>query len=136
MGTDDVADANLETIRRLYEAFARVDIETIAGIVSDEVVITQTPELPWGGTFHGHAGLLEFFGTLTGTIASVVTTERMFAAGDRVVQLGRTAGTVVATGAAFDVAEVHVWTLRDGLGVRFEAYIDTPTMLEALAVDR
>jgi ketosteroid isomerase-like protein len=48
------------------------------------------------------------------------------------VQTGRTRGTVVANGAAFDVPEVHVWERRAGKVVRFEAYIDTPAMLEAL----
>jgi ketosteroid isomerase-like protein len=51
------------------------------------------------------------------------------------VQIGRTAGTVVATGAPFDVAETHVWTVRDGRAVRFRAYVDTPAMLDALAAD-
>jgi uncharacterized protein len=38
----------------------------------------------------------------------------------------------VANGAPFDVAEAHVWELRNGKVVRFRAYIDTPAMLEAL----
>lgn len=33
----------------------------------------------------------------------------------------------------FDIAEVHVFELRDGRIVRFTAYIDTPAMLDALA---
>ena len=45
---------------------------------------------------------------------------------------GKTAGTVNATGAAFDVDELHLLTVRDGKVVRFEAYIDTPAMLAAL----
>ncbi|HEY3724801.1 MAG TPA: hypothetical protein VGN59_15720 [Acidimicrobiia bacterium] len=51
---------------------------------------------------------------------------------DRVVQRGRTAGTVRASGSTFDVAEVHVWTLRDGRVVAAELFIDTPAMLAAL----
>ena len=41
-------------------------------------------------------------------------------------------GTVVATGAPFDVAEVHRWTIRDGKAVAAHFAIDTPAMLEAL----
>ena len=48
------------------------------------------------------------------------------------MQVGRTAGTVNATGVEFDVDEVHVLTLRDGKVVRFAATIDTPAMLDAL----
>ena len=46
----------------------------------------------------------------------------MFAAGDQVAQFGSTAaGTVNATGVAFDVHEVHVLTLRDDKIARFAA---------------
>jgi uncharacterized protein len=40
---------------------------------------------------------------------------------------------VRATGASFDVPEVHVWELCDGKVVRYQSYIDTPAMLEALS---
>jgi ketosteroid isomerase-like protein len=32
----------------------------------------------------------------------------------------------------FDVAETHLFELRDGKIIRFEVYIDTPAMLDAL----
>jgi ketosteroid isomerase-like protein len=123
---------NVALVRRLYEAMAAADFETIVAIVDPDVVITQTPELPWGGEFHGHAGLAEFAGKLTDTIRSRVTHHAVFAAGERVVQVGKTAGTVNATGASFDIDEVHVHTMRDGKIVRFEAHIDTPAMLAVL----
>src|SRR3546814_9621077 len=55
--------------------------------------------------------------------------ERMIDAGDRVVVVGRTHGTVNANGAPFDIPVVHVWTLHEGRAAAFEAYIDTPAML-------
>jgi ketosteroid isomerase-like protein len=126
---------NVALIERLYLAFEAVDLEAIAAVISPDVEIRQTDELPWGGEFHGHDGLLQFFGLLRDTITSSVTTQVVFAAGDDVVQVGRTAGTVNATGAPFDVDEVHVFTVRDGQVVRFEARIDTPAMLQALRAD-
>jgi ketosteroid isomerase-like protein len=39
---------------------------------------------------------------------------------------------VNASGASFDVDEVHILTVRDRRVVRFEAHIDTPAMLAAL----
>ena len=98
-------------------------------------MITQDPALPWGGRHVGHEGFATFGATLTGTIDSVVTTDAMFAADDEVVQVGRTRGTVVATGAPFDVAEVHRWTIRDGRAVAAHFAIDTSAMLAALAAD-
>ena len=48
--------------------------------------------------------------------------------------LGRTRGRPRRGRVAFDVAVAHVWTVRDGQISRFEAYIDTPAMREALGL--
>ena len=125
---------NVRLVRRLYEAMAAKDVEALMELFGEDVVVEQTPELPWGGYFTGHEGLGQFFLTLIGTITSQVTVSPMFAAGDVVVQVGRTAGTVNATGRPFDVDEVHLLTIADGKVVRFEAHIDTPAMLAALEV--
>lgn len=61
--------------------------------------------------------------------------ERVYEAGDHVVQIGRTRGTVNATGVEFDVAEAHIWEVRDGKAISMRAYIDTPAMLQALSAD-
>jgi ketosteroid isomerase-like protein len=126
------ADANLETIRRVYEAMKARDASALQELFAPESSIWQTPELPWGGSYEGHDGAFTFFLTLVEHIRSEVTTENLYAAGDHVVQTGRTRGTVVANGATFDVPEVHLWELRDGKVVRFEVYIDTPAMRTAL----
>ena len=124
---------HVELVLRLYDAFAAVDLDAILEIVGPEIHISQTDQLPWGGEYDGYEGLATFFGRLRDAITSQVTPHAVYAAGaDRVVQAGKTAGTVNATGAAFDVDELHLLTVRDGKVVRFEAYIDTPAMLAAL----
>ncbi len=92
----------------------------------------QASEIPWGGRYEGHAEAAAFFGKLTRTITSAVTLDRFVDAGDQVVAIGHTRGTVNDTGKAFDVPVAHVWTLRDGVVTRIEYYIDDPTMLAAL----
>lgn len=119
-------------IQDLYAAFLARDVPKIVGLVHGSVVVTQTELLPWGGRYDGLLGLQSFFAKLTQAITSEVALERLFEAGDRVVAIGRTHGTVNATGAPFDVAIAHVWTLRDNRVAAFEAYIDTPAMLAAL----
>jgi uncharacterized protein len=126
---------NTELIARTYRAMAEGDLETMLAIVDPSITIWQTEALPWGGRYEGIDGFAEFFGKLRGTITSKVAVEQIFGAGDHVVEVGRTRGTVNATGAEFDVAEVHVWELRDGKAVSFRAYIDTPAMLAALETD-
>jgi ketosteroid isomerase-like protein len=130
MGTGEQDTA---VVRAVYEAFGRGDVAAIMALVAPDATVQQSPAVPWGGTYTGHAGLGEFLTALTGHLDSRPETERLFADGDgHVVQVGRTRGTVRATGAGFDVAEVHVWTVRDGLVQRYEAYLDTPAMRAAL----
>jgi hypothetical protein len=129
--TDPRADTAV--VAEVYAAFGRGDLARIAELFADDGVITQSPALPWGGTHTGPQGLATFLGTLTEHLESAPVTERLFADGaGRVVQVGRTRGTVRASGAAFDVPEVHVWTVAGGRVRRFEAYLDTPALREAL----
>jgi uncharacterized protein len=109
-----VPDDNIATIRRLYDALKARDANVIQEVFASDVTIRQSPELPWGGEHEGHDGAFTFFLTLVEHIESQVTTESLFAAGDHVVQTGRTRGTIRANGASFDIPEVHVWELRDG----------------------
>jgi ketosteroid isomerase-like protein len=88
--------------------------------------------LPWGGRHQGLDGVATFGALLAGTVQSVVTSDELFEAGDRVIQYGHSRGTVLSTGAAFDMPEVHVWTLREGRVTAAEFYVDTPAMLRAL----
>jgi uncharacterized protein len=54
-------------------------------------------------------------------------------AGDRVVAIGRTRGTLTGNGQAFDVPVAHAWQIRDGLAVHALFMIDDPAVLAALA---
>jgi ketosteroid isomerase-like protein len=127
-----VSDANLQVVQNVYDAFALRDPITIQANFSEDVVVRQFGDVPWGGEYHGHEGMLTFLLKLVENIDSEVTLLERFAAGDKVVQTGRTRGKVKANGNPFDIPIVHVWTIRDGLAIRYEAYIDVPGMQKAL----
>ena len=124
---------NIDVIERVYEAMKKRDAGVMQELFAEDIHVWQSPDLPWGGDYEARDGAFTFFLNLVEHIHSQVTTESLFAAGNHVVQTGRTRGTVVANGAPFDIPEVHVWELRDGKVVEFRAYIDTPAMLEALS---
>ena len=121
-----------DTVRKIYEAMAARDVEWLLGVIAEDCVVTQDPALPWGGRYVGPGGFADFALVLTGTIDSAVTIDGVFEADGDVIQVGRTRGTVVATGVPFDLPEVHRWTLRDGRAVAAHFSIDTPAMLAAL----
>ncbi len=127
--------SDLEVVKQVYAAMADRDITALVELVDPQCVITQDPRLPWGGRFVGHDGLAAFAAALTGAIASAVTTDALFEADGDVIQYGRTRGTTIATGRAFDIAEVHRWTVRDGRAVAAHFSIDTTAMLDVLAED-
>lgn len=126
--------SNTEIVQELYDAFGRRDIPKVFGLLSADVEIVQSEELPWGGCYEGHDGARRFFGRLGSTINSTLEIERLISSGDEVVAVGWTRGTVNANGASYRVPITHVWKIRDGLVAQGQFFIDNPTMLEALAV--
>jgi ketosteroid isomerase-like protein len=124
---------NVEIIQQLYAAFFRQDAATILALTAPDIQIEQSSELPWGGSFRGHAGLQEFFTRLRAHLENrALPIERYLDAGNHVVAIGRTQGLVRVNGKTFDVPLVHVWEVREGKAVSFRPFIDHPTMRECL----
>ena len=73
-----------------------------------------------------------FLQKLTSAIESKFKADQFVDSGDQVVAVGYTRGVARATGKEFEVPAVHVWTLKNGKVLRFDAYIDNPRMIAAL----
>ena len=123
---------NIEIVTQIYEAFARQDLEGLLTLADPDCIVTQDPSLPWGGHHIGHAGVTAFALAIIGSTDSAITVEALFEADGQVIQSGRSKGTVRANGNAFDIPEVHIWTLKAGKVVAAHFAIDTPAMLTAL----
>lgn len=130
--SDPTPRPHVEVVRQTYDALARRDIPAAFSRFAADVEFVQSEEVPWGGTYHGIEGAQAFFARLTGAVTSVVTVDRFIDAGDSVVAIGWTRGTVNATGRRFDVPIAHVWTVTDGQVVRVRFFIDNPTMQASL----
>ena len=128
--------SDIEVVQGIYQAMAARDTVRLFELIDEGCVVTQDERLPWGGRHVGHDGFANFGLTLTATIDSAVTTTAVFEADGDVIQCGWTRGAVVASGAEFDIPEVHRWTIRNGKAVAAHFSIDTPAMLEALAAAR
>lgn len=124
---------NALLVQRIYDAFRRRDPAAALALCAPDLRIEQSTEVPWGGRFVGHDGALRFFAGLGRALSSAVTFERFVDAGDHVVAIGRTRGTLTGNGQTFDVPIAHVWQLQDGRAVHARFLIDNPTMLAALA---
>ena len=124
--------SDIEVVERVYAAFVANDLEGLLDLADEECVILQDPALPWGGRHVGRDGITGFALALVGTIESTLSTDALFESDGHVVQSGRSRGVVRATGMAFDLAEVHVWTVKDGRIVSGQFLSDTAGMLQAL----
>jgi len=60
-----------------------------------------------------------------------MTMKKFFEVGSHVIVVGRYQGRVKTTGKELDAPTAHIWTLRNGKAVRFEAYHDGAKWLEA-----
>jgi ketosteroid isomerase-like protein len=125
-----------QIVQELYDAFARRDFLEVFGLLSPDIEILQSQELPWGGLYRGHDGARQLFAKLGSHINSTLDIERLIDAEEHVVAIGWTHGTVNATGASYRVPFAHVWRVRDGLVIQTQFFIDNQNMLEALRRDR
>lgn len=128
-----MSEENVDTIRGIYDAFARGDIPAIIDQLADDVAWHSPETLPWGGDERGHEGVLAFFGRLGGAVDELVPDVRTFIdGGDHVTVLGTHHGRAKG-GAPFEAEWAMVWRLRDGKVVEFRDYVDTAAVLPAFA---
>ena len=55
-----VEERNVQIARQAIDAYNRGDHEAVLGFVADDAEVFSSPDLPNAGTFHGHAGYLEW----------------------------------------------------------------------------
>lgn len=124
---------NADLVRRIYDALTQRDVPAAMQLFAPNVEVVQSEEVPWGGVYRGHEGVMQFFAKLIEHITSAVEIERYIDAGEHVVAVGRSRGTINATGAPFDVPIAHVWTVQNGKATHVRYCIDHLTIHAALA---
>jgi ketosteroid isomerase-like protein len=117
----------------LFAAYERKDATAVAAPLEPAFAIVQPELLPWSRGYDGIEGFGRFVARLCGAVDSHVDVEEYAEFGANVLATGRTADTVRASQAASDVRIRHVRTVRDCRATGFEAFVDTPAMLAALA---
>jgi uncharacterized protein len=126
------AESDVAVVLAFYEAAARGDVDAILDLLDPEVVLRAPESLPWGGTFHGHEGVQEFFGKLAEEpVENRREVQEYLDAGDRIIVQLRLFGRAKGGDTETEVPEIHVWTVRNAKLVDLEAIFDTATALRA-----
>jgi ketosteroid isomerase-like protein len=118
-----MAEDNLGVIKGAYDAFGRGDIPAILETLSSDVEWNVPDVLPHRMHVRGRDGVVSFFERLGSLWEGLgLDLEDFVASGDRVCVIGKASGGYDGKQTGFGF--VHAWTLRDGVVVRFDEYVD------------
>ena len=128
---------NVETVGRLFQAWNAGDHEAVLSMYHDDIVMTPTPNWlaepgPWVGKEQVDRNQRDWAGAWQQIEARL---ERVEAAGDKVVCIGRWLSRGASSGVAGTAPIVTVFTLEDGLIRRFDWFEDPDEALRLAGVE-
>jgi ketosteroid isomerase-like protein len=128
-----MSEENVEVLRRGYAALAKGGVDQMLELTDPEFeLITPASLASEPGTFRGHDGVRAWFASFDGVMEGVQLEGRTFTAfGDRVLVETVLRARGRATGIDTEQRAFLVWTVRDGLVVRGEAFAEREDALEA-----
>ncbi|WP_235562837.1 nuclear transport factor 2 family protein [Brevundimonas sp. Root1423] len=131
--------ANQAVVEELYRAFAANDAPAIARVLDENVVWTEAEGGPYADR-NPYRGLSAVFDGVFGRIGVHfrdfrITPETFLPSGNRVVVLGRYAGTEIVTREPLDAQFAHVFTVANGKVTAFQQYTDTAGWIDAVTPD-
>ena len=131
------------TIRSLYEQLMgpgcmenAATVDVVPRFFAEDVEVFQMSAiLGTSGTFHGHRGVVEStLEVVRGFADPVFIPEEVGAQGDRVATAVLFRGTGRRSGVPVTLRAGHLFTLRDGLIVRFEVFEHPAAALGAVGI--
>jgi ketosteroid isomerase-like protein len=129
-------ERNIETLKKIYEAFGRGDLTALLAHVDKNVAWdfrVDDPVAPWLEPVRGHAGVTQFFQRVgAGLEIHTFEPRRMLASGDHVIVDVRIDETIRATGKRVVEEQLEWWTFgADGKVTRLRHYTDTAALAKA-----
>lgn len=120
--------SNTSIVRSAYESFATGDVPAVLALFDDASVWITPDSVEHGGTYHGPAGVGEYFSHLPEHYAELsVVPDQYVEQGHAVVAIGVLRGRS-QSGVSFELPFVHVWSVRAGKAVHFQEFVDTVKM--------
>jgi len=125
---------NVDVVRELYGALGRGDLHTLLSLVAATCRwdCPGPAEIPWAGSFSGHAGVRTFAAELAEGAEMLAFEPRKFIEQeDTVVVLGFEKARSRRTGRSYEAYWVHAVTVADGRIIVFREYTDTAAVAAA-----
>ena len=126
---------NLAIIKSTYEGkTSEENGKNLAKYAADDIAWTEAKGFPYAGTYIGLDQVTRNVFSRLGSewIGYKFTPEAYVAAEDQVVAYGNYSGTYKLTGKSFEARVAHIWTLKDGKIIRFEQFVDSQPVQDAM----
>jgi ketosteroid isomerase-like protein len=134
MGMTDLSSSPAEVVRRQYIASARGDLVALRATLAPDVEWTEMAGFPLAGTHRTPEGVTSNVMEALGRDWDGWTAndDRYVVDGENVVVLARYTARNKATGKSLNVRVAHHFVVRGGLIVRFEQFVDTALVRDAM----
>ena len=125
-----------ETVGEVYASFGRGDLPGLLSLLHPEVEWSFTSTAPGADLVPmlrhgiGHDAVTRYFEGVGRLEMHVFEVARLLVDGDTVVAEIHLEASHRSTGARAAIDELHHWTVRDGLVVRYRPYLDTAALIE------
>ncbi len=139
----EIANNTRAVATRWFEAMTGGDIQVALACLSPTVewinyipVPGYNDDMPWIGTYHGPAAVLESFKVFTGLVD--VRSEELLelvVEGEYAMGIVRERSVVRKTGLSFEIEFVQWLTVRESGIVRWKSYTDPSSIIRALRED-
>lgn len=126
---------NLEIIKSTYEGkTSEENGRNLAKYVAEDITWIEAKGFPYAETYIGLENITKNVFSRLGSewVDYKFTPEDYVASEDKVVAYGTYTGTHKTTGKSFEARVAHVWKLKGGKIIRFEQFVDSKIVCDAM----
>jgi uncharacterized protein len=125
------AQRSVDVVRHFYDLLAEGKIDEAGQLFSEDFVLNEAPELPFGGVYHGPRGFFDIWAKIVEFAEPSTIGEMTYLDTDPVTVLLRGRFTR-PSGAAAETDVVELYSVRDGKIVELDIYYKDPGGVTAL----
>jgi ketosteroid isomerase-like protein len=115
-------DCTVDLVRSIYDAYESGDGASYNGHIDPDIEFFISESLPWGGSYHGFAGLRAAFDKALFVGRPHFEPEEIFDAGDSAVAIGRQFSLLHESAREISMRQVHVWRFIEGRVLSLHQY--------------
>jgi hypothetical protein len=112
----------MDALRRGYEALNRGDVSVVLALLDRDIEWHEPEPSPEAGTYSGRASFERFLRSWIDSFDGFqVEPEQVVERDDKLIAVVHQSGRGRASGVRVDARLAHVWTIKEGRAVRWEA---------------